>query len=85
MTSQSPTDVGGAREAFPRRRVHTAPALLPPRPSFPSLVSPSLPSFFLPPPTPLSAALVSNLEPHRLCCKGGGSSSTRRTEKILYK
>lgn len=46
----------------------------------------SLPSFLLPSsPHPTLAALVSNLEPHRLCCKGGGSFSARRTEKILYK
>lgn len=50
VTSQSHTDGGGAGAAFPRRQVHSAPALLPPIPSLPLLVSP-----FFPPslPTPI--------------------------------
>lgn len=75
VTSQSPTDVGGAG-GFPRRRVHTA-CLAPSSFLLPFLVI--SPPFFLPlafpPYLPHSSAPVSNLESHRLCCQGGGSSS----------
>ena len=86
VTSQSPSDVGGARAAFPRRPC-TLPllcSLLFP-PSLPGFFPPFLSPFYLPSLLPLFSwfGVQPGIPPPVL--QGRGSSSALRTERILYK